>query len=436
MQQPDLKAGGLAERLERERAMGAVRDTRARRAARQALAAVGLPTSRDENWKYANLRALERLRWAPASARAGATAISLPPRIDGFLRQVFVDGLYRPELSDAAPEAPWLHFARLHEAPEKESANGDIGPSAFPDLRFALLNTAFAPDGASIDVRAGGAEPVRLELVFVATLEGTEASSYPRTHVRVAPTARCELIERHLSEGEVGSFIVSAAQIALGENARLSHFRIQRTSERALWVDTLAATVARNASYELHSMALGAASARSTSLIRLAGEGAHACVYAAAIAERQQVLDGFVRVEHAAPRTTTAEVFRGIAGGRSRVAFNGAVVVEAHARGADSRQSLRGLITGPEAEIDARPQLEIHTDDVRCSHGATAGTLDENMLFYLLSRGIDRAIAQGLLEWAFLEDVMARISVAQLRREVESAVAGRLRSATSLKELL
>jgi Fe-S cluster assembly protein SufD len=260
-------------------------------------------------------------------------------------------------------------------------------------------------------------------------------ASHPRLEVSLDTGARLQLLERHVSEGDAASFVNVATRIRIGTGAGLCHYRIQETAPKAIWLDTLEADVARDGRYELHAAALGAGSARSTALVRLAGQGAAACVYGVSIGERHQVLDTFVRVEHAAPHTRTEETFRGIAAGRSRVAFNGAVVVRANARGADSRQSLRGLLAGPEAEIDARPQLEIYTDDVRATHGATAGTLDENMLFYLLSRGIDRATARSLLEWAFLEDVVSKVGVPELRRQIEHAIAARLRSTTDLEEV-
>ena len=145
-----------------------------------------------------------------------------------------------------------------------------------------------------------------------------------------------------------------------------------------------------------------------------------------ALGDGPQVQDACARIEHAAGATRTKHTFRGIAAGRARVACNSQVRVAAGAVGADSRQSLRGLLAGPEAEIDLRPQLEIHTDEVRCSHGATAGKLDDNMLFYLLSRGLEPEVAQRLLKWAFLEDVVAKIEVAELRRQIEQRLAQQL----------
>jgi len=165
------------------------------------------------------------------------------------------------------------------------------------------------------------------------------------------------------------------------------------------------------------------------------GERADLALAVATLADRSQVLDTYARVEHIAARTRTEELFRGIAAHRSRVAFNGKIVVAPGAVGSDSQQSLRGLLAGAEAEIDVRPQLEIYTDDVRCSHGATTGKLDDDMLFYLLARGLDRPTAQRLLKWAFLEDVIARIALPELRRESEAHLAAVLAD-DALKELL
>ena len=389
------------------------------------LTAAGLPTTRDENWKYASLRALEKLRFLPPAPVRGAPA--LPAPLADFARCVFIDGRFAPELSAAAPAG----FSTLATAPAVAVDLSVQERSA--DQRFARLNEAFATDGARLEIRAGAS--ARLELVFVASAEAEAGASYPRIEVGVAAGAGLELLERHVSAGDAGSFVNSAVQVALGRGARLRHYRLQDLSARSQHFDTLEVTLAREASYRLHAVSTGAAAARSTQLLRLGGEHAELSMSVAALGDRQQVQDSFALLEHTAPHTRTEQLFRGIAAGRSRVAFNGKVVVAAGAAGSDSRQSLRGLLAGADAEIDVRPQLEIYTDDVRCSHGASAGKLDENMLFYLLSRGLARDTALRLLKWAFLADAFASIEVAPLRRQIEERLAGVLQDAT-LKELL
>jgi Fe-S cluster assembly protein SufD len=266
-------------------------------------------------------------------------------------------------------------------------------------------------------------EPVRLELVFVASADALTGASYPRVELRLDSQAQLLLIERHVSAGPHASFVNSAVTVDLGCGARLHHYRLQELAARAIVFDTLCAAVGRDACYRLYGISTGAQSARSTLAVRLAGERADLTLAVVALGDRQQVQDTYARVEHAAPRARTEQVFRGISAGRARVAFNGKIVVGKDAPGTDSRQSLRGLLAGPEAELDVRPQLEIYTDEVRCSHGATAGKLDENMLFYLLSRGLEPEVAQRLLKWAFLEDVVAKIEVAELRRQIEERLA-------------
>jgi Fe-S cluster assembly protein SufD len=410
-----------------------------RSAAMGALAVAGLPGSRDENWKYANLRPLERASFTPAALTppAGgadaALAAALPERLEGFARCVFVDGVFAPALSDPPAAGP-AHFTTLGSRDTPPTAlvlHRELGA----DQRFALLNEAFATDGAAIEVGAGH-EAARVELIFLASAEGQLGASYPRVELLLAPHARLALIERHLSAGAAASFVTSAVSAEIGRGAALDHYRLQELSSRAILFDTLTATLAQDASYRLHALGSGALAARSTLSVRLAGERAALALSAATLGDRQQVQDTYALVEHLAPHARTEETFRGISAGRARVAFNGKIVVAREAHGTDTRQSLRGLLAGAEAEIDVRPQLEIYTDDVRCSHGATAGKLDDNMLFYLLSRGLDRDSAQRALKWAFLEDVVGKIEVPLLRRQIEERFAGAMQDGAALRELI
>jgi Fe-S cluster assembly protein SufD len=390
-----------------------------------ALTAGGLPTTRDENWRYANLRPLERARLAPvATAPSGP---SLPAGLQRFARYVFVDGAFAPELSSAEEQAGLTVRRQAAALPPL---------STLPEARLALLNEAFATDTAAIHVSGTAGEPARVELIFVALAGADTGTSYPRIQVSLGPASHLVLVERHVSTGDGTSFVNSSVNVDIGRGAHLTHYRVQQAGARATWLDTLSAVLAADARYRLLAVNIGALSARSTTHVRMAGPGAELALSVAALGDRQQVQDNFALVEHIAPRARTEQTFRGIASGRARVAFNGKIAVREAASGTDSRQSLRGLLAGPEAEIDVRPQLEIYTDDVRCSHGATAGKLDDNMLFYLLSRGLSAEVAQRLLKWAFLEDVVSKIEIPDLRRHIEHELAGQMADAASLKELL
>ena len=308
--------------------------------------------------------------------------------------------------------------------------------SAGPDARFALLNDAFAIDGALVHAPKNADCVACVEIPFVATEAAQSAASYPRLELDVEANARVGLIERHISTRNDANFVNGAVQVNVAAGAQVDHYRLQQAGARSTWIDTLTATVDRDAKYAMHFVGLGGLSARSTVRVQLIGERAETAIHVVSLGDGQQVQDGFALIEHIAPNTKSDQSVRAIAAGRSRVAFNSKVVVRERAKGTDSKQSLRGLLAGPQAEIDVRPQLEIYTDDVRCNHGATAGKLDDNMLFYMLSRGIERDIAQQLLKWAFLEDVVSRIAVPELRRHIELSLAGQMKETAALKELL
>lgn len=425
-------SAGLAAKIAQEHAAVAgalsssVVDADQRRRAVETLSASGLPTSRDENWKYANLRPLEKVRLVPASSTAAVQATDLPPQIEGYARYTFVDGIFVTGLSNPAGVSG--------------TSVGRSSPGAETsmkiDERFALLNDAFATDGATIDVAADLDCPACVEVIFVATEPATTAASYPRLQLNVAANARLGLIERHISLGSDANFVNASVRVNIGRGAQVKHYRVQESGAKATWFDTLNAMLDQEARYEVHAVNLGALSARSTIHVQLAGEHAELALHVVSLGDQQQTHDGYALVEHIAANTKSEQNVRAIGAGRSRVAFNSKVVVREHAKGTDSRQSLRGLLAGPQAEIDVRPQLEIYTDDVKCNHGATAGKLDDNMLFYLLSRGIERDTAQRLLKWAFLEDVVSRIAIPDLRKHIETRLAGQMQETAALKDLI
>lgn len=378
----------------------------------------GLPTTRDENWRYANLRVLDKASFLPGTSAAAVAAADLPAPLEGFARFVFVDGAFAPQLSAAPGAIGAAVLSRLQgELPSHDQA-------------FALLNEAFANDGADIQVSAADT-PVDIELVFHGASAG---AAYPRLNVHLAPNARLRLIERHV--GAAAQFINSLVRIDVADGASFTHYRLQEVGPAATWTDTLRATVARDASYQLHLLQVGALAARTSVDVLLAGPSARTRIDTVSLADSQQVHDHMIVVEHQAAHTRTEENFRGIAGGRARIGFNGLIIVREGAGHADSAQSLKGLLAGSDAEIDLRPQLQIHTDEVRCSHGATTGKLDDTMLFYLLTRGIEPEVAQRLLKWAFITDVVAHIDVPALRTHVQRSLASHMQDARSLEDLL
>ena len=396
---------------------------------------IALPTNRDENWRYANLRPLAKARADAALTDAGAHAsIALPPPLPGYERWVFVDGQYAAKLSAPAAQS---HATLLNsrDAGEEFTAMLDASiASEGPDFALARINGARGsevlhiapPDGARVNI----------ELAFVASATAASGTSYPRVQVHAGRNAQVRIVERHQSAGSGDSAVNAAFDLALRSDASIDHCRLQNLGDVASGFDTLTAHVGDRATYRLRTVTLGGLTSRSTILVKLAGRAARCELTAASIANGIQTHDMFAEIDHAGADTLTRELYRGIATDRGKLGFNGKMVVRESAHGADSEQSLKSLLTGNGAEASMRPQLEIHTDRVRAVHGATTGKLDEQMLFYMLSRGIDRRTAQTLLQWAFIEDAVSRVDCVELRAEIEQLIAAQLNEVSALEGLL
>jgi Fe-S cluster assembly protein SufD len=385
-------------------------DSRAARARAAAhLGDLGWPSARDEQWRYTNLRALDRIgAFAPDTAAApAATLAEVPPALPGFERLIYADGRLvsgshgslAADLRTELKAAEWL-----------------------PEQRLGWLCDMFATDAARLTVAGDAA----IEILFINSGRASSGAAYPQLQLRCEPGSRVRLIERHLGAGAPASLVAMNITIELAREATLTHYRLQQYGRDTVFIDTLSAQIAERARYAVRSVAVGAGSARTSARVQLAGRGATLAWGGIAVGRGEQVHDISLKVEHEAPETVTEELFRGIADERSRVAFSGHIRIDARAPGAQTRQSLRGLIEGASAEIDLRPRLEILTDDVRAAHGATTGRLDEDLLFYLLARGIDRPTARSLLKWAFLSDALREIDVPALRAEAERLAAGQL----------
>ena len=255
---------------------------------------------------------------APSPASAASPAVSLPAPLPGYRRYVFVDGAFAPALS-AAPD-------------QTVTTGSAAGEAAGADERLALLNQAFATDGASIRVEAADA-PSCIEIDFVAHADAAAGASYPRMAVELAAGARATIIERHVSASQVPNFINAAVGVRVGHGAQLEHLRLQDLNARSTLFDTLSAELAPASSYRLHAITTGARASRSTLTARLNGRQAQFELAAVSLGDAQQLQDTYCVVEHRAPEARTLQTFRGIAAGRARVAFNGKVVVAAGARG-------------------------------------------------------------------------------------------------------
>lgn len=402
---------------------------RRRNAALGRLVARGLPDRRDENWKYLDHARIGEYAFdAEASAHPDPAAFATRLLdVAGAHRVVLVDGRYAAQLS--TPGAPTglevLDLAALIEREPQAAITLLRAPGDQADDRFALLADAFAAGGVFLRIAAGRELPEPVYLVHVATA-GTPAVHQSRVVVEVGAGARWTLLEHYVTLGEAPVLGNLAAELVLGEGAAISHQRLHQHGPGAAQVETWVVRTAARSRYEQHLLALGGRLLRSN--LDLALDGAHAAcrLDGLFLADGERQVDLLTQVTHRGVATETVQEYRGIALARGRGAFNGRVTVGASARGSNASQSSRNLLLSPLAEINSRPQLEINVDDVKCRHGATTGTLDDDHVFYLRSRGLDETAARALLTFAFCRDVIGRVPLAPVRDAAEALVAGAL----------
>ncbi len=410
----------------------------ARRAALARFEALGLPTTRHEDWRFTSLSALAPLELSPR-APDGAAAVALLERAPapGGARLVFVNGRYRPDLSTrrGLPRAAVVTTLAeaLRDAPERVQPH--LGRLARPeDQAFVAANAALFEDGAFVHLPAGTAVDAPIALVFLSDPGGAGAfAAHPRTLVLADAGARATIEEVFLGGG--GAYLTNAVtELVLGERASVEHVRLQLESAAAFHVSSLHAEQAAGAKLAAHAFTLGGKVSRAEVRARLAGEGSEIAANGLYMASGDQIVDNFSWVEHAVPRCTTTETFKGILDGKARGVFAGRIRVLPGAQKTVARQMNSNLLLSDDAVVDTKPQLEIFADDVKCGHGGTVGQLDEASLFYLRSRGLGEAEAKSLLVWAFASEMVGLVAAPALRARAKNLVAARLPAGARILE--
>jgi Fe-S cluster assembly protein SufD len=293
-------------------------------------------------------------------------------------------------------------------------------PSDADNQRWALLNTALFEDGLYLKITKKVQTP--LVILHVGVGAAADTIAYPRVVIEAAPGASATIIEHHVAQGARAVLVDSNTHVSLGRGAQLEHYRVFATGRESTHFDYLSVRQERDSLFKQFTIALGGGMVRADMEVNLNHPGATLQSHSLLVGYEGRHVDCVNVVKHAAPDTTSRQTSRAIASDSSRVIFNSKVDVQAGAVRAESQQSCRGLLLSEAAEIDSRPQLEIHADEVKCAHGATTGRLDPDMLFYLLSRGLDRNTAQSLLVFAFLADVLTGMSVSSARTSIENAL--------------
>ena len=410
----------------------------ARRSGREGFERSGLPTTRQEDWRFTSLAPLAAHAFGRADPSAPLTAADLE-RVAGRSfgpRLVFVNGRFRADLSTAHGLPAGLHAASLQHA--IAVSPGRVEPHLARTVSsegrpFAALNAAFLGDGAFVHVGADSRGGV-LELVFATVAREGPAASHPRVLLVADPGSQATVVETYVALGDHPALTNALTEVSLGAGARLDHYQVQDQPGTAFHFATVAAVQGKDASLSTHSTALGAALSRSDVVTRLAGEGAEAHLSGLYMADGRRLVDNHSVIEHAVPHGTSRELFKGILDGSSRGVFAGRIRVLEGASKTDAHQSNSNLLLSRDAVVDTLPQLEIYTDDVKAGHGGTVGELDRDALFYLRSRGLPLAAARSLLIYAFAREMVDRVALPALRDRLGRLVAARLPGGEAILE--
>ena len=402
---------------------------------------LGFPTTKNEDWHFTSVAPIAGQTFhAAITSKTGVSSegstAGMVARADlqrftfgqpAWHSLVFVNGEFSENLSSYAGLDDKVRVSSLAKAirsgvgrPERHL--GKI--AAFENHAFTALNTAFIQDGGFIELQADAVVEQPIHLIFVSEGEG-DAVSHPRNLIVAAPNSRASIIESYISIRDSCYFTNAVTEISLGEGARLDHYKIQRESEKSYHVGTTQIRQARDSQLHSFSLAVGGRLARTNIYTSLDGNAATCTLNGLYLADGVQHIDNQTSIEHIAPNCPSHEIYKGVLDGHSHGVFNGKVYVHPEAQKTDGKQSNNNLLLSRTARVDTKPQLEIFADDVKCTHGATVGRLDELAMFYLNSRGIGPEMARTLLTYAFAADVLETIELEPMKSELERMVLAR-----------
>jgi Fe-S cluster assembly protein SufD len=392
---------------------------------------IGFPTTRHEEWRFTPISpiadtefvAAEPLHLTPRDLAswtfAGETAAEL----------VFVNGVFMPSLSRLEGLPAGLEVGSLATmlgagGAALEEVFGRV--AGVDDAPFAALNTAFAEDGAYVRVRKHAVIERPVHVLFYSTVSGAPSLSHTRLLVVAEEHSELRLVETYAGASGQRYFTNAVSEFIAGDRALVDHYRLQRESRAAYHVGSMQLRTGRETVFTSHNLALGGLIARNDIGAVLGGEGGDTTLNGLYLADGTQLVDNHTAIDHALPHNGSHEVYKGILGGRARGVFNGKIIVRPDAQKTDAKQTNKALLLSGEAQINTKPQLEIFADDVKCTHGATVGQLDPDMLFYLRARGLGADDARALLIRGFAGDIVNRVKFAPLRDRLEAVLASEL----------
>ncbi len=384
--------------------------------------AAGFPTTKDEDWHFTSPAPIadREFTFEPnASGSVSAAEIKQFAFGPDWHTVVFVNGRYSPAHSTRA-ELQGVQILPLADAwTEAPDLAKKVGTVLSAQPSFTALNSAFMPDGVVIHVAKAVEVATPIHVVFVVDDSAKGRVMHPRNLIVAERGSRVTVVESYVATADVLYFNNAVTEVVVGDGATVSHAKVQREAPRAYHVGTIEATQERDSHFVSFSFATGGALTRTNIYTKLAGEGCGATLNGLYMLDGAQHCDHQTRIEHVAPNCFSREVYKGVLDGTSHGVFNGKVYVHPEAQKTDGKQTNNSLLLSKEAQMDTKPQLEIFADDVKCTHGATVGKLDEMALFYMKSRGVDAETAKNLLIYAFAADVLEKIELADVRTALE-----------------
>ncbi|MFY9826325.1 MAG: Fe-S cluster assembly protein SufD [Thermoanaerobaculia bacterium] len=400
-----------------------------RRAGLERFAALGFPTTRQEEWRLTNVAPIAQGSFHRSQGDPNAIAPEqiAPYDFPAAARLVFVDGRFSSRLS--ATTALPAGTVATSLAAALASTPGLVEPwlgqlASFEQQPFVALNTAFLGDGAFVHVPRGATSGLIHVLFLSSSEDGRATVSYPRNLFVAGENSQLTVVETYAGTGAY--FNCPVTELVAGANSVVDHYKVQRESREAFHVATFQVQGERSSVPRSHSISLGGGLVRNDVNAVLAGEGIDCILNGLYLVDGRQHVDNHMRVEHAKPHCSSHELYKGVLDGKGRAVFNGLIHVHPGAQKTDAKQSNRNLLVSREAVANSNPQLEIYADDVKCTHGSTVGQLDEDAVFYLRSRGIGEEAARSLLTWAFASDIVERIQVEPVRKDLEEFLFARL----------
>jgi len=405
-----------------------------RQAGLAGFAELGFPKLSDEDWRFTNVAPIAQLSFQLAreavvnGAETKVIAESAFAKLSGH-RLVFVNGFFCAKLSSLKPVAGGVRIENLSSALAKDSAliEKHLGKYAhMANNTFAALNQAFFTDGAFIFVPAGVevAEPV--QLIYISSAKQNGETILPRNLIIAEAHSKLTVVESYISTGNVAYFTNAVTEILAGDSAVVEHIKLQDEAADAFHIATIAGEFGRASNVTVHSFALGAKLSRTNIRTKLAGEGLECILNGLYLTKDEQLADHHMIVEHAQPHCASHEYFNGILDDKSKGVFHGRILVREIAQKTDAKQTNKNLLLSDNATADTKPQLEIYADDVKCTHGATIGQLNDESIFYLRSRGIGTDTARQMLIHAFAGEIIERIKCEPAREVIDKLVWDRL----------